>query len=165
MEGYEPLLAAFRVADLQPVRSGVIEPQARGFRAAQAGRRDQPDQVMEGHGGDGAGGRQLQRRIHDLADLLQRQEPRRRAVIPLATECIAVGHLVAFVLGMQVGCQPADEVQPLLFLCGDADCDAQSRQVSTRTHRSPRASACRAKLASNRSCSRKARPVARLNVA
>ena len=91
------------------------EPQARGFRAAQAGRRDQPDQVMEGHGGDGAGGRQIQRRIHDLADLLQRQEPRRRAVIPLATECIAVGHLVALVLGMQVGCQPADEVQPLLF--------------------------------------------------
>ena len=43
-------------------------------------------------------------------------------MIPLATECIAVGHLVAFVLGMQVGCQPADEVQPLLFLCGDADC-------------------------------------------
>ena len=33
----------------------------------------------------------------------------------LATECIAVGHLVAFVLGMQAGCQPADEVQPLLF--------------------------------------------------
>ena len=47
MQGHEPLPAEFGIADPQSVRGDCPEFQAGGFRTPQAGRREQPDDVME----------------------------------------------------------------------------------------------------------------------
>ena len=118
MQGQEPGPAEFGLADPQAVRCDVLEGQAGRLRAPHARRGQQPEEVVEGDGSEGADWRQLRGGVHELADLERRQQSRRRAVIRAASQRVHVRNLVPLVLRVQVDGHLADESQPSLPLPG-----------------------------------------------
>ena len=107
-----PRLAELRVSDDEAVSGDVIHRQCERFADAQAGRGDEPEQVMPGQRGDGAGRSHGQCRRQEFPDIRDRHQAGSRPPLVQTAQRIARRHFVTRILGVQPSSKVMYRAQP-----------------------------------------------------
>jgi hypothetical protein len=111
MKRQEPTLAELGIADDEPVLAEVIAFECQGFGYAQAGRSQQTEEMMVRMRPDRTFGSEVERGVHDGADVVRLQQMRRWAWPLPSPEGTSRRNFIASILGMEKDAEESDGVE------------------------------------------------------